>query len=144
MIPAFNKDGNLSEGIHRISQPDLLNYFGSSSSRRKWLGERLKELLDLAKATGKVERIFVWGSFVTAKDSPNDLDVFLVVGDGFNEETLDSYDALFDYAKARMRFCADVFWARISSGEDAIKSLLDAYQNTRDFKRRGIVEVIFE
>jgi predicted nucleotidyltransferase len=124
MIPVFDNDGNLPEGIHRISQPDLLNYFGSSSSRRKWLGERIKELLDLAKATGKIERIFIWGSFVTAKDSPNDLDVFIVVNDNFDEETLDNYDTLFNYAKAKMRFYADVFWTRISSGEDAISSLL--------------------
>ncbi len=48
---------------------------------------------------------------------------------------------LFDYIKARVRFNADVFWSKASIGKDTLSLWLETYQLTRDFKRRGIVEV---
>ena len=41
MIPGFNKDGNLPEGIYSASEEEFLDRFATNSSRRKWLGERL-------------------------------------------------------------------------------------------------------
>jgi hypothetical protein len=36
--------------------------------------------------TGKLQRSFVWGSFVTEKPFPGDLDVFLLMQAGFDQE----------------------------------------------------------
>ncbi len=142
MIPEFNADGNLPEGIHSASEEDLLNHFATSSARRKWLGERIKEILSLAKSTGKLERVFVWGSFVSAKESPNDVDMLLVMSEDFElENTPEEHKHLFDYIKAKVRFSADVFWSKASIGEDTLSLWLETYQLTKDFKRRGIVEV---
>src|SRR3972149_5986081 len=69
----FKKDGNLPEGVYSAGEEEFLDRFATNSSRRKWLGERLKEIFTLAKATGKLKRIFVWGSFVSVKQSPNDI-----------------------------------------------------------------------
>ena len=71
MIPEFNPDGNLPEGIYVANQEEFLGRFATSSARRQWLGQKMRELLAFAKATGKLERVFFWGSFVTAKESPN-------------------------------------------------------------------------
>ncbi len=79
MIPEFNIDGNLPKGIYTTDEDEFLNRFGTGSARRKWLGERLQELFALAKSTGKLERIFVWGSFVSVKESPNDVDLLLLM-----------------------------------------------------------------
>jgi len=38
MIPEFNVDGNLPEGIHSVSEKEFLDLFTTSSARRKWLG----------------------------------------------------------------------------------------------------------
>jgi hypothetical protein len=142
MIPEFNVVGNLPEGIHSVSEEEFLNRFATHSARRKWLGERLKEIFALAKSTGKMERIFVWGSFVTAKESPNDVDILLVMGEDFRLETApEECKQLFDYIRARVRFNADVFWSKASIGEDTLSLWLETYQLTKDFKRRGIVEV---
>ena len=59
--------------------PALRGSVPDRSPRRKWLGERFQSLLDLAKPTGKLERMFLWGSFVTSKEAPGDLDVLIVM-----------------------------------------------------------------
>lgn len=37
----------------------------------------------LAKASGHLARFIVFGSFVTAKPAPNDVDIFLLMSDSF-------------------------------------------------------------
>jgi hypothetical protein len=82
------------------------------------------------------------GSFVTAKESPNDVDILLVMSEDFQIETVpEECKHLFDYIRARVKFNADVFWSKASIGEDTLSLWLETYQLTRDFKRRGIVEV---
>ena len=60
MIPEFNRDGNLPEGIYIATIDEFLNRFATTSARRKWLGKILEELFILAKSTGKIKKIFVW------------------------------------------------------------------------------------
>ena len=57
-----------------------------SEKWKKWLGERLHDLFDLVKSTGKIERTFVWGSFVSSKESPNDTDYNIDGNMGINWE----------------------------------------------------------
>jgi len=44
MLPEFNIDGNLPEGIYTIDEEEFLNCFDTNSGRRKWIGRRLREL----------------------------------------------------------------------------------------------------
>jgi hypothetical protein len=75
--------------------------------------------------------------------APNDLDVLIVLDDLFSlAQTPDDCRELFDYARAKVRFSADVFWTKASIGEATIQLWLDTYQTGRDFTRRGIVEVL--
>ncbi|HKV41958.1 MAG TPA: hypothetical protein VJX67_22330 [Blastocatellia bacterium] len=93
-------------------------------------------------STGHLERVFLRGSFVTGKESPNDLDVLLVMDVGFDLDCIpDDSRVVFDYSRARIRFNADVFWTKPSIDPDALELWLDTYQTGRDFNRRGIVEV---
>jgi len=97
----------------------------------------------MAKATGKLSRLFLWGSLVTNKEMPNDIDVLLVMAADFDIDALPAPGrVLFDHVQARLRFHADVFWSRESIGEAVLRLWLDTYQTSRDFKRRGIVEVL--
>jgi hypothetical protein len=86
MIPGFNKDGDLPEGIYSAGEKEFLDRFTTNSSRRKWLGQRLKEIFTLAKLTKNLKRIFVWGSFVSNKESPNDIDMLLLMAEDFQLE----------------------------------------------------------
>jgi len=49
---------------------------------------------------------------------------------------------LFNHAQARIRFNADVFWAKVSIGQETLDLWLDTYQVGKDLRRRGIVEVV--
>jgi hypothetical protein len=88
VFPPLDKKGNLPEGIYQASLAEVLTHFGVGSARRKWLGERLRELFALAQSTGKLHRAFLWGSYATAKESPNDLDVLLVMTEDFSLDQL--------------------------------------------------------
>lgn len=142
MIPGFNKDGNLPQGIYSAAEDEFLDHFTTNSSRRKWLGQRLKEIFILAKLTKKLKRIFVWGSFVSNKESPNDIDLLLLMAEDFQLENVpEECRILFNYTMAKVRFHADIFWSKASIAEDTLSLWLDTYQTGKDFRRRGIVEV---
>ena len=103
---------------------------------------RLRALLELAATGGKLRRAFVWGSFVTAKPAPKDLDILLIMGDDFVvDEVGGPARDVFDSVRAKLLFEADVFWARSSIGEELLDLWLDTYQTSRNFRKRGIVEL---
>lgn len=49
--------------------------------------------------------------------------------------------AVFDSVLAKLFYESDVFWARVSIGNEALGLWLDTYQTSRGFRRRGIVEL---
>ena len=143
MLPALNHEGNLPEGLHVATVDEVLARFATPSSRRQWLGEQLRGLLALAQSTGHLARVFLWGSFVTSKEVPNDLDVLLVMDTEFVvEATPPQAQTLFDHVQARLQFQADVFWTKASLDPQVLHLWLDTYQTGKDFTRRGIVEVV--
>jgi hypothetical protein len=143
MLPALNSEGNLPEGVHLATEDEVFARFATPSARRQWLGEQLRSLLALAKATGQLARVFLWGSFVTDKEIPNDLDILLVMSTEFAIETVPTpAHVVFDHVQARLRFQADVFWTKASLDLQVLHLWLDTYQTGKDFTRRGIVEVL--
>ena len=142
MLPAFNHDGNLPEGMHLATEDEVFVRFATPSARRQWLGEQLWDLVALAKSTGHLARVFLWGSFVTSKEVPNDLDVLLVMSTEFAVEAVPApAQVVFNHVQARLRFQADVFWTKVSIEPQVLRLWLDTYQTGKDFTRRGIVEV---
>lgn len=51
---------------------------------------------------------------------------------------------IFDAAVAKLRFESDVFWARASIGKEVLQLWLETYQISREFRKRGIVELRLE
>jgi hypothetical protein len=91
---------------------------------------------------GKLCRVFIWGSFVTAKPAPRDLDILLIMDKDFEVQRIaPPAQEVFDSIQAKLRFESDVFWARSSIGEDTLKIWLETYQLSRNFRKRGIVEL---
>ena len=143
MLPAFQHDGTLPEGLHLATEDEVLARFATPSARRQWLGEQLRSLLALAESTGQIARVFLWGSFVTSKEVPNDLDVLLAMSAEFTvEATPAPAHIAFDHVQARLRFQADVFWTKGSLDPQVLHLWLNTYQTGKDFTQRGIVEVI--
>ncbi|MBI2371129.1 MAG: hypothetical protein HYV08_13000 [Deltaproteobacteria bacterium] len=67
----------------------------------------------MAAGTGHLARFVVFGSFVSAKREPADVDVFLLMEDTFDMGQLTGEArVLFDHAAAQAHFGASVFWLR--------------------------------
>src|SRR5580658_2228576 len=69
MLPDFTPWGDLPVGVHVTQWEEFSSRFGVSTPRRMWLLSRLQAVLSIAGGTGKLRRVFVWGSFVTTKAS---------------------------------------------------------------------------
>lgn len=78
-LPELNADGYLPPGIHTASLEEVLARFGEGSPTRQRHGELLRAVVRAALEYETIKRILVWGSFVTAKPDPNDLDYTAVV-----------------------------------------------------------------
>ena len=141
--PAFDSNGDLPIGIHQATLAETLQHFGTATLQRELVGQQLERIFTLANSTGKVARFIVFGSFVTAKSAPGDVDIFLLMEDSFDVTQGHSEAALvFNLQKAQDVLGASVFWIRkqgiISSEQEAVED----WQIKRDNSRRGIVEVI--
>lgn len=144
-IPDFAGAADLPPGIHPATLREVMERFGSATSRRRIIGARLERIYRLALATGHLARCVVFGSFVTAKPEPNDVDLFLLMEDTFDLNQM-SGDArlLFDHTAAQTRFGASVFWLRRLAALEGEERALTDWQVKRDGDRRGIVEIVLE
>ncbi len=90
-------------------------------------------------------RFVIFGSFVTAKPDPNDVDIFLLMEDSFDmSELAGEAKLLFDHAAAQARFGASVFWVRRLAAFEGEQTTIEYWQIKRDGGQRGIVEIIPE
>lgn len=85
-LPIFTPEGFLPEGIHAASLRETLERFGSGSEARDRQAELLRQIVESAKPYETIKRLLIWGSFVTTKREPNDLDYSIVVS-VFHRET---------------------------------------------------------
>jgi hypothetical protein len=144
-LPPFTASGDLPPGIHRATLSDVLERFGSRSPQRMLVGLRLERIYNIAWATGHLARCVVFGSFVTAKLVPNDVDIFLLMEDTFDvSQLIGEARLLFDHAAAQTRFGASVFWLRRLALLDDEQTTLSHWKITRKGSYRGIVEIIPE
>jgi hypothetical protein len=142
-LPPFTNDGDLPAGVHSVSFEEVAERFGTGNPRRSEVAERLSRIRKLALASGGLDRMIVFGSFVTAKPEPNDVDVVLVMRDDFELSACPSECAvLFDHRRADDELGASVFWVRPAHlfGEP-LADFITGWGRRREGGRRGIVEV---
>ena len=142
ILPAFDEHGDLPRGVYSLTVEEVVQQLGMATPKRRWLGQYFKRIVDLLRTIGEVERILLWGSFVTAKENPGDLDMLVVMKTTFERAKLQGEVALlFDYIQAKARFHADIFWVKNDIGQEAIELFIETYQLSKDRRWRGIVEV---
>src|SRR5687767_3940090 len=109
MLPPFTARGELPPGIHQAPLSELEARLGHGFVRQS-LFRTLRHLFTLASRAGHLERFLIFGSFVTDKEAPGDLDIVLVMAESFRlEEAPRETRALFSHAEADTRFGASVF-----------------------------------
>ena len=106
---------------------------------------RLDRIYQLARTTGHLARFVVFGSFVTDKPEPNDVDVFLLMEDAFEASQLTGdLQILFDHAAAQDHFGASIFWLRRLAALQGQQAAVEDWQVKRGGGQRGIIEIISE
>lgn len=144
-LPSLTEAGELPLGVHPASIQAVRERFGTGSRQRVAIADRLERIYRLADGTQCLARFVVFGSFVTDKPEPNDVDLFLIMDDAFSSEELQGEAALvFDHAAADWHFGASVFWVRRLAALGGEQAAIEFWQTKRGGGRRGIVEIIEE
>ena len=85
----------------------------------------------------------MFGSFVTAKVDPGDVDVFLLMEDTFDSKQVRGEAAIiFDHLAGQNVEGASIFWIRRQAAIGGEQAAVEHWQLKRDKTRRGVVEVI--
>ena len=142
-LPALTISGDLPVGAHPTTLTEVLEVFANATLQRRQVGARLKRLYELVASTDGVKRFIVFGSFITRKPDPNDIDVFLVMHNEFDIGALTGEARLaFDHAIAQAHFGVSVFWLRQLAALPDEEHAIANWAIKRDGSVRGLVEII--
>lgn len=141
-LPEFNQAGDLPVGVYPATISEIVSRFGGATRQRQKVTERLLRICEVVKAIGKTDHVIIYGSYVTVKASPRDVDVVLVMRNDFELQTCRAeFAVLFDHEEAEREFGASVFWARPAMLIEPLADFIAHWQLKRDGARRGIVDV---
>jgi len=140
MIPAFRPDGYLPEGTHVASEAEITFRFGSTSPRRRRLALRLRRWIELARQV-RAPRLMVDGSFVTAKDDPDDVDAVVLLPMDFQGQVNHGADAALELEHMLLNRHPEEIFAAEDEGD--WRAWAEFFSRTReaDGRRKGLVEV---
>jgi len=142
-LPEFNESGDFPVGVHPATLIEVIARLGSNTVQRQRVAQRLQRIYDLAAATGSVSRFIVFGSFVTDKPEPADVDVFLLMNNSFDASHVGGEtELLFDHLIAQRFFGASIFWVRHLAALGGETAAIEDWQIKRDGTRRGVVEIV--
>jgi len=106
------------------------------------MAQRLARIYKLVNSTKQIARFIIFGSFVTAKPSPNDVDIFMLMENSFDASQLHGETAvIFNHLMAQNYEGSSVFWIRRLAILDSEQKTIEHWQIKRDGAKRGIVEV---
>jgi hypothetical protein len=141
-MPEFNEIGDLPSGVHRATLREVLDRFGGQTLKRCRASETLAKIYETVSGF-KLERFIIYGSYVTAKPDPQDVDVFLVMAEDFDvDEVSGEARLIFSHGEAQRKLKASIFWVSRASSLAGVEFLIDGWQTKRDQTRRGIIEVV--
>lgn len=144
MIPDLDDSGLLPAGVYKTTLEEIRDRFGRRNAIRRRLFRGLKEALRNLQAAG-VRRVYINGSFVTDKSSPNDVDGCWDAEEGIDLNKLDPVFLDFDHGRHRMKekYSVDFFPANameLGSGQP----FLDFFQIDQEGRPKGILMIELE
>ena len=141
VIPDFTDAGLLPEGIHQATWDEVVSRFGYNVRRHRLL-RGLRAALGLLREAGCL-RIYLDGSFVTAKKLPRDFDACWDE-EGVDFDVLDAVFLDFSYERAaqKRRFGGEFFPSQLIE-ESTEKPFLEFFQTDRETGLpKGIIEIV--
>lgn len=143
-LPEFNFSGDLPPEVHSASIKSVATRFQGDDAKRRIVTGRLLHIYDLAKRTNHLNRFVLFGSYITNKLSPGDVDVILIMDETFKLDSCPAESlALFDHPTAQARYGASIFWTRTNTlMSETVDEFISYWQIKRDGSKRGIVDVV--
>ena len=142
-LPNLNYEGELPEGVHGATIDEVVARFGGGTSQREIVTARLQQIYQLAKGTEHLQQFLIFGSYITTKPEPNDIDIVLIFDDDFDITTCSvEVRKLLNHQQTETELGASIFWMRPSLlFLETLEEFIKGWQVKRDGTRRGIIEV---
>ena len=141
--PDFDGNGDLPPGIHQATLAEVIEHFGQNTPQRQIMARRLEHIYTLAVGMGHLARFIIFGSFVTTKPHPGDVDIFLLMENSFDVSQVSGEAALiFDHVITQNYEGASIFWIRRLAAFEREEATVAHWQLKRNGNQRGIVEVV--
>jgi hypothetical protein len=139
-IPPFRPDGYLPEGVYACSEAEVIFRFGSSNRRRRRLVLRLRRWIELGRQIG-AQRLLVDGSFVTAKEEPQDIDSVLFLPEDFLQQLEREFAPALELEEMLLTRRPEELFA--AEDETDWQEWVAFFSQTReaDRRRKGLVEI---
>jgi hypothetical protein len=139
-IPPFRPDGYLPEGVYVCSEAEVIFRFGSLSRRRRRLVLRLRRWIELGRQVG-ARRLLVDGSFVTAKEEPQDIDSVILLPEDFTQQLEREFAPALELEEMLLTRRPEELFA--AEDETDWQEWVAFFSQTRepDRRRKGLVEV---
>jgi hypothetical protein len=150
MIPPL-QDGVLPEGIYECTIEEVASFFGKfqRTDKRQKLTQNLRRYIEDARRSEIATAVIVNGSYVTAKDEPDDIDVILALRSDFDvsQELRPFEHNIQSYRSVRRLYGFDVFSAR--DGSLAYQEYVDLFHKVNlgdpglqtDQVRKGVLRI---
>lgn len=142
-LPDLDNDGLLPPGIHAATFAEVAGRFGAGSPARERQRELLRQIVEAAKAYPTIKCVLVWGSFVSNKPEPNDLDYSVVVSVGHPRTIITpEHRRFFVPAEARQFYGVDKSYLVVRDYPlDEYIERLDFITHNRDNHAHGVLEI---
>lgn len=139
-ISPFRTDGYLPEGLHFASEAEVTFRFGASSRRRQRLILRLRRWIELARQINSL-RMLIDGSFVTAKEEPNDIEVVVLLPRNFDQQIQDGSPSALELEELILTRRPEEMFA--AEDDTDWNEWVQFFSRTReaDGRRKGLVEI---
>lgn len=138
MIPGFYDGANLPEGLYLATLEEVIGHFGGGP-RRSGLCGRLQTLVERARECN-FRKVVLFGSFISSKAEPGDLDLFWTLPTGIDTDSLsNNCRQLIDSQNSRTLFECDIFWC--FDEDDAIERMAKMWGFDRKGQKRGLIVI---
>jgi hypothetical protein len=139
-IPDFREDGYLPDGLFLASEAEVTFRFGTANKTRRRLVLRVRRWAELARDV-RAPRLFIDGSFITAKSEPNDVDAVVLLPEDFENQIARNRDAAIELEQMLLTRQPEEIFA--AEDEADWSEWIEFFSRTRevDGRRKGLVEI---
>ncbi len=142
MIPDFDHNGNLPQGIYQCTWTAFTQHFAWNTHRAIMIGGLRAALISLH--TCGCPTAWIDGSFISNKDNPNDIDICYDNTNTDLHQLKQLEPVLLDFSNARakmkQKFSSECFPANLPASPNGM-TFLEFFQMDRKQQPKGILEL---